>query len=140
MKDLSPRNPPRVLWRAVLDRCGPTVRLSALAVHVGRWPAPLKVLEALERAGLARRVTTADCGRGKVLWHLAEPPKKVKVRVRKYKHKTAVTFLAGKPPEPCGSTRVPVPNVTAWVKAGSRVERVRFVGRVSGGWLVRPFA
>lgn len=131
---------PARLCEYVRERLGDLVRVSDLAAVVGRWPAPVQVIDRLVAARLAERRFTEDVGKGRVLIVLVPstaPPKPKKKVEHCWKIKTRVTFAPGLPAVQAGTTRTPRPGIVCWVKVEGRQTRVRYLGKTPDGWLVQ---
>lgn len=127
------RHAPRPLCSLIRRQYGVVVCLTDLEPLLGRWPVPLQAIRKLEAAKLAVLIP----GNG-LNYRLAEPIKKPTRRPKDYRYKTAVAFLPGQIPKPCGATSTPGVGRETWVKLGPLGERVRFRGKIPGGWLVEP--
>jgi hypothetical protein len=138
---------PRALCSRLRREFGPWAYLHELYGVV--VPDPMRAVKRLEDAKLCVLETRAEGGRERVMISFAIPYARPKrpvpqypfgpvVKKRQYLCRTSVVWIMGQDPKPCRSNRVPRPGIVSYVRVGNRVELVRFVGRVIGGWLVQP--
>jgi hypothetical protein len=78
--------------------------------------------------------------KGHRFYHLAERQKDVTPPVPRrtycFKLRASVTFIPGIESIPCRTSHTPRPRTRAFVRIGSKVYHVQYLGRVADGWLV----
>ncbi len=102
----------------------------------------------LKKAKLCTIETKREGGRDRTVITFAEPCGRYRRPVpqypggrtkrRQYLKKTSVVWILGQELKPCSSNRSPAPDVVSYARIGGRIELVRFIGRIQGGWLVQP--
>jgi hypothetical protein len=107
-----------------------------------------RAIKRLQAEKLCKVENRWEGGRERVVVSFAEPCGRIRRPVpqypggrtkrRQYLKKTAVVWILGQELKPCSSNRSPAPDVVSYARIGGRVELIRFVGRVQGGWLVQP--
>jgi hypothetical protein len=137
---------PRALCSRLRRTFGTRVYLSELYGRV--IPDLGQALKRLEDARLCSLEEKREAGRERVIVSFAEPIPRTRRPVpqypggrtkrRQYLKKTSVVWILGQELKPCSSNRSPAPDVVSYARIGGRIELIRFVGRVQGGWLVQP--